>query len=96
MTDNGSCYRSHDFAAALGDASSTAAPAPTGRRPTARSSGSTARSQPNGPTPHLPLRGQARAATYAAWLHHYNHHRPHTGIGGLPADRVHNLTGNYT
>jgi transposase InsO family protein len=39
----------------------------------------------------------ARAATYAAWLHTYNHHRPHTGIGGLtPADRVHNLTGNYT
>ncbi|RZS58794.1 integrase-like protein, partial [Microcella putealis] len=27
------------------------------------------------------------------WLHHYNHHRPHTGIGGLtPSARVHNLT----
>ncbi|MBD5381179.1 integrase core domain-containing protein, partial [Clavibacter sp.] len=38
-----------------------------------------------------------RAATYDAWLHHYNHHRPHTGIGGLtPAERVHNLTGNYS
>ena len=33
------------------------------------------------------------AATYADWLHSYNHHRPHTGIGGLvPSDRVHNLT----
>lgn len=40
---------------------------------------------------------EARAAAYSAWLHHYNHHRPHTGIGGLtPSDRVHNLTGNYT
>ncbi|HWL76458.1 integrase core domain-containing protein, partial [Microbacterium sp.] len=35
-----------------------------------------------------------REATYADWLHHYNHHRPHTGLGGsTPAERVHNLTG---
>lgn len=26
---------------------------------------------------------EARAATYLDWLHHYNHHRAHTGIGGL-------------
>jgi len=35
-----------------------------------------------------------RASTYQAWLHHYNHHRPHTGIGGkTPIERlrVHNL-----
>ena len=39
----------------------------------------------------------ARAATYEAWLHHYNHHRPHTGIGGaVPADRVHNLPRKYS
>jgi transposase InsO family protein len=39
---------------------------------------------------------EARAATYPDWLHTYNHHRPHTGIGGLtPAQRVHNLPGNY-
>uniref|UniRef100_UPI00141DB004 integrase core domain-containing protein n=1 Tax=Salinibacterium sp. ZJ77 TaxID=2708337 RepID=UPI00141DB004 len=39
---------------------------------------------------------EARAVDYPAWLHHYNHHRPHTGIGGLtPSTRVHNLTGNY-
>jgi hypothetical protein len=43
------------------------------------------------------LSDQQRAATYADWLHSYNHHRPHTGIAGqVPADRVHNLTGNYT
>jgi transposase InsO family protein len=40
------------------------------------------------------LSDDARAATYQQWVHHYNHHRPHTGIGGLtPIDRlrVHNL-----
>jgi hypothetical protein len=43
------------------------------------------------------LSDDARAATYDAWLHFYNHHRPHTGIGGLvPAARVHNVTENYT
>ncbi|MEZ3160643.1 integrase core domain-containing protein, partial [Microbacterium sp. BWT-B31] len=37
---------------------------------------------------------QQRAASYPAWLHHYNHHRPHTGIGGqAPIDRVHNVNG---
>lgn len=40
---------------------------------------------------------EARVATYYAWLHRYNHHRPHTGIGGrTPSDRVHNLTRNYS
>ncbi|AYG03620.1 IS481 family transposase [Gryllotalpicola protaetiae] len=39
---------------------------------------------------------EARAAEYQAWVHHYNHHRPHTGIGGKsPSERVHNLTRNY-
>ncbi|MBN9131530.1 MAG: transposase, partial [Paenarthrobacter ureafaciens] len=38
-----------------------------------------------------------RAATYLDWLHHYNQHRTHTGIGGkTPISRVHNLRGNYT
>ena len=38
---------------------------------------------------------EARAATYQDWIHHYNHHRPHTGIGGqTPSARVHNLTRN--
>ncbi|MDK9640073.1 transposase, partial [Propionibacterium freudenreichii] len=37
-----------------------------------------------------------RAAAYETWLHHYNHHRPHTGIGGqTPSARVHNATGKY-
>ena len=43
------------------------------------------------------LSDEARAATYPAWLHNYNHHRPHTGIGGsTPAQRAHNVTGKYS
>ncbi|CAQ01024.1 IS481 family transposase [Clavibacter sepedonicus] len=96
LTDNGSCYRSHAFTEALGTI------AHTRTRPY--------RPQTNGKVERFnrtlatewayahPYRtDEARAATYDAWLHHYNHHRPHTGIGGLtPAERVHNLTGNYS
>ncbi len=97
MTDNGSCYRSHAFAQALG--------AEVKHRRTRPY-----RPQTNGKVERFNrtlaaewayaevyLSDDARAATYAAWLHFYNHHRPHTGIGGLvPADRVHNVTGNYS
>ncbi|TFC98943.1 IS481 family transposase, partial [Cryobacterium sinapicolor] len=34
------------------------------------------------------------ADAYQDWIHSYNHHRPHTGIGGKsPIDRVHNVNG---
>ncbi len=96
MTDNGACYRSRDFAQALGDVRHV------WTRPY--------RPQTNGKVERFNrtlatewayaatyLNDEARAATYPAWLHHYNHHRPHTGIGGqTPASRVHNLIGNYT
>ena len=96
LTDNGSCYRSGDFARALGDVKHRRT------RPY--------RPQTNGKVERFNrtlaeewayartyTSDEARAATYGDWLHHYNHHRPHTGIGGaVPADRVHNLTGNYT
>ncbi|WKK73170.1 IS481 family transposase [Rathayibacter oskolensis] len=96
MTDNGSCYRSRDFTAALGTIKHRFT------RPY--------RPQTNGKVERFnrtlatewayarPYTSEtARTETYATWLHHYNHHRPHTGIGGsTPAERVHNLTGNYT
>ena len=96
MTDNGSCYRSHAFADALGDEVKHRWTRPY-------------RPQTNGKVERFNrtiiaewayaqtyLSDEARAATYADWLHFYNHHRPHTGIGGLvPAARVHNVTGNY-
>ena len=36
-------------------------------------------------------------AALPAWLHEYNHHRPHTAIGGsAPFTRLTNLTDQYT
>jgi transposase InsO family protein len=96
MTDNGSCYRSRVFATALGEIKHV------WTRPY--------RPQTNGKVERFNrtlavewayaetyLSDEARAATYPAWLHHYNHHRPHTGIGGKsPIERVHNVPRNYS
>jgi len=39
----------------------------------------------------------ARRNALPAWLHEYNHHRPHTGIGGAaPISRLTNLPGQHT
>ena len=39
----------------------------------------------------------ARRAALPAWLHEYNHHRPHTAIGkATPITRLTNLPGQYT
>ncbi|MCS5721229.1 IS481 family transposase [Herbiconiux sp. CPCC 203407] len=97
MTDNGAFYRSHAFAAALG-------PDIKHRRTRPY------RPQTNGKVERFNRTlaqewayaatydsDEARAATYDTWLHHYNHHRPHTGIGGkTPSERVHNVPGNYS
>jgi transposase InsO family protein len=96
LTDNGSAYRSRELAKVLG---------PIRHRFTRPY-----RPQTNGKVERFNRTlavewayasayssDEARAAAYPAWLHHYNHHRPHTGIGGLvPSARVHNLTGNYS
>ncbi len=39
----------------------------------------------------------ARRAALPAWIHHYNHHRPHTAIGGsAPISRLTNLSDQYS
>ena len=38
---------------------------------------------------------QQRADALTEWLHQYNHHRPHTAVGGPPATRVNNPTNQY-
>jgi transposase InsO family protein len=39
----------------------------------------------------------ARRAALPAWIHHYNHHRPHTALGrSAPITRLTNLTDQYT
>jgi hypothetical protein len=36
------------------------------------------------------------STAFPDWLHSYNHHRPHTGIGGHPPiTRLTNLPGQY-
>jgi transposase InsO family protein len=38
-----------------------------------------------------------RRTALPAWLHEYNHHRPHTAIGGsAPITRLDNLAGHHT
>jgi transposase InsO family protein len=94
MTDNGSCYRSSLFNDTLGENITHKYTRPY-------------RPQTNGKIErfhrtlafewayaHHYASDAARAATYQAWIHHYNHHRPHTGIGGKsPIERVHNVSG---
>ncbi|MGO1666885.1 IS481 family transposase [Flaviflexus sp.] len=97
MTDNGACYRSAAFSQALGEGIKHKRTKPY-------------RPQTNGKVERFnktlasewayarPYTSESeRADTYQAWLHHYNHHRPHTGIAGqTPSQRVHNVTGKYT
>jgi len=95
LTDNGSCYRSKEFTAALGGARHTFT------RPY--------RPQTNGKVERFNrtlLAEWAYARTWtsegqrnrhlAHWLHIYNHHRHHTAIGGPPIRRVGKVTGSYT
>jgi transposase InsO family protein len=40
---------------------------------------------------------QARRKALPAFLHHYNHHRPHSAIGGLPPiTRLTNVPGQHS
>lgn len=93
LSDNGACYRSKAFAAALGEVTHK------WTRPY--------RPQTNGKVERfhrtladewayarLYLSDSERCDAFPAWLHTYNHHRGHTALGGLPpASRVPNLSG---
>ncbi len=96
MTDNGACYRSRLFKATLGDTVKqrfTKPYRPQTNGKVERFNRTLAQEWAYAETYYS---DEARAETYADWLHYYNHHRPHTGIGGsTPSDRVHNLRGNY-
>ncbi|MEU8901844.1 IS481 family transposase, partial [Nocardia sp. NPDC048505] len=96
LTDNGSCYRSHAFAEALGADIKHKRTRPY-------------RPQTNGKVERWhrtmadewayarPYRSDTeRCSSFPAWLHTYNHHRGHTALGGHPpASRVPNLSGQY-
>ena len=73
------------------------APGPTGPRPTARSSASTAPWATAGPTPGSTPRTEQRNAALPGWLHFYNHHRVHSAIGAKPPiSRLTNVPGHHT
>jgi hypothetical protein len=94
LTDNGACYRSRNFAVALGDQIKHKRTRPY-------------RPQTNGKVERFnrtvleewayarPYSSESeRAALFTDWLHTYNHHRGHTALGGKsPADLVPNLCG---
>jgi transposase InsO family protein len=98
LTDNGGCYRSRAWAAACAQLGLT----PKRTRPY--------RPQTNGKVERfnrtmtsewafaqLFTSEADRRAAFPAWLHTYNHHRPHTGIGGHPPiSRLTNLPGQYS
>jgi len=98
LSDNGSCYRSHlwrDTCAELGIVHKRTRPY---------------RPQTNGKIErfHRTLADDwafkkfynsesARRAALPAWLHFYNHHRPHTALGrSAPITRLTNLSDQYT
>jgi transposase InsO family protein len=98
LTDNGSCYRSRVFAAALG--------------PIVHKRTRPYRPQTNGKVERFNrtlleewayaqvyLSEADRAAAFPLWLHHYNHHRGHTALRGkAPITRVAvtNVCGQYS
>ena len=98
LSDNGPCYRSH----AWGNACAALGITHKRTRPY--------RPQTNGKIErfhrtmaagwafarHYPTE-KARRAALPAWLHHYNHHRPHSAIGKVPPiTRLTNLAGQYS
>jgi transposase InsO family protein len=97
LSDNGSCYRSKLWAQTCAELGIT----PKHTRPY--------RPQTNGKIErfHRTLADgwafrkfhaseSARRAAFPAWLHEYNHHRPHTAIGrSAPITRLTNVPGQY-
>jgi transposase InsO family protein len=91
MTDNGSCYRSHVFAAALGPAKHrrTRPYRPQTNGKVERFHQTMAREWAYGML-YLTYRHRQEALRY--WICHYNERRPHSALGGsAPISRVRNL-----
>ena len=85
LTDNGACYRSWAFAAALA-ASHTHHKHTRPYRP--QTNGKVERYHRTMATEWLYSRAwtsnEQRRQALQAWLDHYNYHRPHSSLGGRP------------
>ena len=94
ITDNGNCYRSHEFT--LG---SRAGSPHLHQALSAPDNGKAERFNPTLLAEWAYLRAwrsdPQRTRNLANWLHTYNHHRHHTAIGGPPVSRVGNLSRHY-
>lgn len=95
LTDNGSCYRSRNFAAALGPIVHSRTrpyrPATNGK---IERFNRTLLAEWAYAKPWTSEGQRNRALTI--WLHLYNYHRHHTAIAGPPISRVDNVSGHYT
>ncbi|MEV4624657.1 IS481 family transposase [Asanoa sp. NPDC049573] len=98
LSDNGSAYKSH----AWHDACNQLSIRPRKTRPyRPQTNGKVERfhrTMTNGWAIARFYRSEhARRQALPAWLHHYNHHRPHTAVGGRPPiTRLTNVPGQYT
>ncbi len=98
LTDNGSPYRSKAFKAmreAYGVKHSRTRPyRPRTNGKAERLIQTALREWAYGPTWQS---SEERNQALETWLHHYNHHRPHSALGGQPpVTRLNNLVGNDT
>jgi len=96
LTDNGSAYRSKEFKAmreAYGLTHSRTRPyRPRTNGKAERLIQTALREWAYGPTWES---SDERNQALEAWLHFYNHHRPHSALGGQPPiTRLNNLVGN--
>jgi transposase InsO family protein len=98
MTDNGSCYRSRVFGEVL---AGTGVPHKRTRPYRPATNGKVERLNHTLEREWAYARAyrsnQARLAVLPAWLHDYNHHRPHRALDGRsPMQLLNNLPGSYS
>jgi transposase InsO family protein len=98
LSDNGSAYKSHLWRDTCRELNIKAKKTPPiGHRPTAKLSGSTRTLADGWAFRRFYATESARRNALPIWLHNYNHHGPHTAIGGQPPiSRLINLPGQYT
>ncbi|TDC25365.1 IS481 family transposase [Micromonospora sp. 15K316] len=97
LSDNGSCYRSHAWRDACTELGITAKRTRPYRPQTNGKIERFHRTMAHGwAFKRMYSSESARRKALPAWLHEYNHHRPHTAIGKRPPiNRLTNLPGQY-